>query len=113
MLQFNDFLILLKDYRKAMCFENETAKIDFVSVTDEGLSITLSVISRASNGEEVITPITLRVNNEGEVIAEIYHYSIKAKTLSLLDYVTLVLSNRVNAMLEAIEKAKSEVLGDE
>ncbi len=113
MLQFNNFLMLLKDYRKAIILESQTATIDIVAITDERLSIDLTVISYPGVGVKVKTPITLSVDNDGDVNAEIQAGTYSNRTLSLMEYVTLVMYNLVNAMLNDIEEAKKEVLSDE
>ncbi len=113
MLQFNDFLMLLKDYRKSIVFESETVKFYIVTITDGVLSIDLTVITRPSPGVEIETPITLSVDSDGDVSAEIQTGEYSSRTISLTEYVTLVMYNLVNAMLDVIEEAKKEVLSDE
>lgn len=111
MLQFNDFLTLLREYRKKVCLNiSETVVFEIVAITEERLSLDITVITRPSAGVEIKTPITLSVDTDGDVNAEIQTGAYSSRTLSLMEYATLVMYNLANAMLNDIEEAKSEVI---
>ena len=113
MLQFNNFLMLLQGYRKEVFLQCETVTLDIVAITDERLSLDITVIARPSPCVEIKTPITLSVDSDGDVNAEIQAGTYSSRTLSLMEYVTLVMYNLVNTMLNDIEEAKKEILNND
>lgn len=114
MLQFYNFLTLLSEYRQAITqYESETITMIFNTVTDFRLSIDLIITIQEPSTTEAKASISLSVNDDGEVKAEILDGTYSARMLSMIEYATLVMYNLVNNMLRSIEEAKAEVLNNE
>lgn len=114
MLQFYNFLTLLSEYRQTITqYDSDTITILNSNVTDWRLSVDLIISVNLSSTVEAKTSITVSVNDDGDVKTEIMGGTYDAYTVSQIEFVTLVMSNCVNAMLRSIEEAKGEVLGSE
>lgn len=113
MLQFNNFLTLVRKCRKAFYLDSEGIEILSVSITDLRLNIDLLITTKLSPAIEIKTSLTISTSSDGKVTTKIQGGTYDALTISLIEYVSLVMRNRVYDLLQSIEAAKSEVLNDE
>lgn len=113
MLTFNDFLMILDEYRKAIRLYSDKMVISIVAITDMSLSLDISINTKTSAGLEVNIPLTISINDDGNVEVEIPEGRYTTRAIEAIDYYVAVMVNRVNEAVNAIEEAKREVLGGE